>query len=272
MNLTDYTTKKLLDLTLKTTAFTSPTALYLALSTSLTDKNDTAMGEPAGFGYARQQVTFGNAAADGRIANTVAVTFPAQTGTAWGRIKSIGLFDAASSGNLIAYKNIVPFTLALGDPSPSYPIDGISLGYTEATGVSVALANLWLNHLCRNTAYAGINGPYLALHSVPMDPYSAGTANELSGGNYARQQVTFSAAVIANGATSVSSATVNFPAPNADWGRAVATSINSLSSGAGVMMFYNLICPRNFANGDAASTISVGGVKVTLGTTGQNFY
>lgn len=263
MNLTDYTTKKLLDLTLKTTAFTSPTALYLALSTTITDKNDTGLTEPGGFGYARQQVTFGNAAAEGRITNTAAVTFPAQTGTAWGRIKSIGLMDASSSGNLIAYTNVCPFTLVLGQPSPSYPIDSITVE-SPLTGITVALANLWLNHLCRNTSYAGIAGPYVSLHSTPLSPYAAGTLNELSGGNYARTQVTFADAVISQGATSVSNAAVTFPAPNANWGTAVATGINSLSSGAGVLMFYNLICPRVFANGDSASSIPTGGVKVTI--------
>lgn len=264
MNLTDYTTKKLLDLTLKTTAFTSPTALYLALSTTITDKNDTAMTEPGGFGYARQQVTFGTAASEGQIANTVAVSFPAQTGTAWGRIKSIGLFDASTSGNLIAYRNVCPFTLVLGQPSPSYPIDGVKFE-SPLSGVTVALMNLWLNHLCRNTAYAGIAGPYVSLHTTPLSPHSAGTLNEFSGGAYARTQVTFADAIISQGATSVSNAAVTFPAPSgASWGTAVATGINSLNTGAGVLMFYNQICPRVFADGDPASTIPAGGQKVSI--------
>tara|TARA_R100000951_G_scaffold78684_2_gene66424 strand:- start:1466 stop:1846 length:381 start_codon:yes stop_codon:yes gene_type:complete len=82
-----------------TSSATRPTAWHLALYTAAPD--DTGGGtEVSGSAYARQSVTFtisGNTAS-----NTSALEFPTATG-AYGTVTHVGVFDAASGGNLIAY-------------------------------------------------------------------------------------------------------------------------------------------------------------------------
>ena len=82
-----------------TSSATRPTAWHLALYTAAPD--DTGGGtEVSGSAYARQGVTFtisGNTAS-----NTSALEFPTATGS-YGTVTHVGVFDAASGGNLIAY-------------------------------------------------------------------------------------------------------------------------------------------------------------------------
>ena len=85
-----------------TSSATRPTAWHLALYTSAPD--DTGGGtEVSGSAYARQSVAFtisGNTAS-----NTSALEFPTATGS-YGTVTHVGVFDAASGGNLIAYASL----------------------------------------------------------------------------------------------------------------------------------------------------------------------
>ena len=81
------------------TSVTRPTAWYVALFTSNPDE-DASGTEVSGGAYARQSVSFtvsGNTAS-----NTAALEFPTATAS-YGTVTHVGVFDAASSGNLIAY-------------------------------------------------------------------------------------------------------------------------------------------------------------------------
>ena len=97
MALSNYLADALLDHTLRNTAYTSPTTVYLALFTTMPDANDSGGTEVTGGSYARQPVTFG-AAVDGVAANSAAITFssmPAAT------IRGACIYDAVSAGNLL---------------------------------------------------------------------------------------------------------------------------------------------------------------------------
>ena len=78
---------------------TRPTAWYVALFTSA--PNDAGGGtEVSGGAYARQAVTFsvsGNTAT-----NSGAIEYPTAT-AGYGTVTHVGIFDASSGGNLIAY-------------------------------------------------------------------------------------------------------------------------------------------------------------------------
>ena len=96
--MSDYLERKLLDHTLGTTAYTHPSQTYLALHTA--DPTDAGSGaEVSGGSYARQACAFDAAhATNGNTANTDAESFtvmPACT------VTHIGIWDAASSGNLL---------------------------------------------------------------------------------------------------------------------------------------------------------------------------
>jgi hypothetical protein len=80
---------------------TRPTAWYVALFTSNPDEDASGTEvSTSGTAYARQSVTFsvsGNTAT-----NTAAIEFPTATAS-YGTVTHVGVFDASSAGNLIAY-------------------------------------------------------------------------------------------------------------------------------------------------------------------------
>jgi hypothetical protein len=121
--MSNYLENALINATLRNTAYTSPTTVYLALYT--TDPTDADAGdEVTGNGYARQSITFGSPS-NGTSTNTAAIQFPQATGS-WGTVAYIGIRDASTSGNLLyhtaldASKAIATgdvFTIAIGSLS-----------------------------------------------------------------------------------------------------------------------------------------------------------
>ena len=99
--LSDYAENKVLDVIGANATFTAPSAVYLGLSTG--SFNDDGSGtEISGNNYARVAVSFGSAAS-GTMANDAAIEFAAATGSGFGTVSHWGLFDAASSGNLLVH-------------------------------------------------------------------------------------------------------------------------------------------------------------------------
>jgi hypothetical protein len=98
-NLSDYLENKLLDHFLGTTAYTSPSTVYVALMTVAEDDTGTAGTEVTGGSYARQTATF-DASASGATQNSANIDFedmPACT------VVGIALYDALTSGNLLVH-------------------------------------------------------------------------------------------------------------------------------------------------------------------------
>jgi hypothetical protein len=96
--MSNYLENALINATLRNTAYTSPTIVYVGLYTS--DPTDANTGtEVSGGSYARTAVTFG-APSNGASLNNAAVEFPQATGN-WGTVGWIGILDAATSGNLM---------------------------------------------------------------------------------------------------------------------------------------------------------------------------
>jgi len=107
----DYLENKILDHVFRNTAYTPPTAVYLGLYTAA--PSDAGGGtEVSGGGYARQAITFG-AASGGAISNTAAVQFTASGGS-YGTVTHVGVFDASSAGNMLAWKAITPIVMGSG--------------------------------------------------------------------------------------------------------------------------------------------------------------
>lgn len=107
----DYLENKILDHVFRNTAYTPAAAVYLGLYTSA--PSDAGGGtEVSGAGYARQAITFG-AASGGAISNTAAVQFTASGGS-YGTVTHVGIFDAATTGNLLAWKSITPIVMGSG--------------------------------------------------------------------------------------------------------------------------------------------------------------
>ena len=81
---------------------TRPTAWYVGLFTAAPGEAGGGT-ELSGSGYTREAVTFtvsGNTAS-----NDAAIEFPTATGN-WGTITHVAVFDASTSGNMIAYASL----------------------------------------------------------------------------------------------------------------------------------------------------------------------
>lgn len=111
--MSDYLENKLLDAVLRNTAFTSPTTVYIGLSTG-SFGDDNSGTELTGNNYSRVSIAF-DAASGGTTDNTSNVEFAAATGS-WGSVGFYGLFDASSSGNLLIHGAFSSAkTIATGD-------------------------------------------------------------------------------------------------------------------------------------------------------------
>jgi hypothetical protein len=111
---TDYLEDKILKHVFTNVAYTSPTTLYVGLFT--TAPTDAGGGtELSGSGYARKSAAFTVSGTGTLATNTSAIDFDAATGT-WGTIVAIAIFDALTTGNMIAWADLTANkTIATGD-------------------------------------------------------------------------------------------------------------------------------------------------------------
>jgi hypothetical protein len=124
MSKSDYAENKVNELLVGKTAFATPTA-YVALYTAA--PTDAGGGtEVSGGSYARK-VTAGAdwaASSGGSIANAAVITFVTATGS-WGTVTHFGVFDAATSGNLLFWAALTTSkTIGNGDIA-SFPIGNL---------------------------------------------------------------------------------------------------------------------------------------------------
>ena len=101
----DYLENKVLGHVFGGTAYTAPTTLYVALYTVA--PSDTGGGtEVSGGAYARQTATFTVSGTNPTTAsNTAAIEYPTATAD-YGTVVAVGILDASSSGNLLAYSTL----------------------------------------------------------------------------------------------------------------------------------------------------------------------
>jgi len=119
-----------------------------------------------------------------------------------------------------------------------------------------------LNYFFRNVAVAQPTAIYLALYI--NDPTDADTGTEVSGGAYARKQITFGApsqtgdkGVISNNQK------VEFDIATTDWGNVSNWGIRTASTGG------NLLCKGSFSRVENVLignrlTVEIGNIQVTL--------
>ena len=113
MSFSDTFETHVLNYVFTTTSVTRPTAWYVGLFTADPTVTGSGATEISGNAYTRKAATFtvsGNAAT-----TSGAIEFTAATGS-WGTISHIGIFDASSSGNLIAHSALsVSKAIGTGD-------------------------------------------------------------------------------------------------------------------------------------------------------------
>lgn len=141
--LSNYLENKLVDWLLRDETFTPPATVYVALFTGA--PNDAGGGtEVSGGSYARVAVasslanwagtqSAGSTAAStgtgGQTSNNAKITFPAPTAN-WGTVTHMGIFDAASSGNLLFHGALdASKTINNGDAAPEYAIGELKITF-----------------------------------------------------------------------------------------------------------------------------------------------
>ncbi len=123
----DYLENRVLDHIFRNTASTAPATVYLALFT--TAPSDTGGGaEVTGGGYARQAVAFG-AASGGVISNTAIESFTA-TGANFGTVTAVAIFDALTTGNMLAWKVLSASAVVNDGDTISFAIGAITVTLT----------------------------------------------------------------------------------------------------------------------------------------------
>jgi hypothetical protein len=112
MSFSNYLETEILDHVFGGNAYTAPTTHYLALFTAAPGEAGGGT-ECTGTSYARTAVTF--TVSGNEATNSAAVEF-ATAGNNWGTITHVGVFDALTSGNLMAYGTLTASkTVETGD-------------------------------------------------------------------------------------------------------------------------------------------------------------
>ena len=138
--LSDYVENQVLDHIFRGATFTKPAGVFMALFTTAQDDAGVAGVEVSGGSYARVDLSQGDASflgthgtatgassgTTGTISNTADIVFPTPTAN-WGSIVGIGLYDAATGGNLLMHNTLTtPKTVNNGDPGPKFLSGGLS--------------------------------------------------------------------------------------------------------------------------------------------------
>ena len=123
------------------------------------------------------------------------------------------------------------------------------------------LENATLNFFLRGNPGNAVVAPtnvYLALYtSAPNDD---DTGVEVSGGNYARQVMTFSAPT--DGVTA-NNALVQFPVATATWGTLTHIGVRDAASG-GNLLYHAPMTPNHTVNAGGRMEFPVGSIQVTV--------
>jgi hypothetical protein len=142
-------------------------------------------------------------------------------------------------------------------------IDWINLlkeEFSMAGSMSDYLEAKVLDHTLGTTAYTKPASVYCALFTTA--PTDAGGGTEVSGGAYARQAATFSAATVGAGSTS-NSADITFPVATAAWNTINAVALFDAST-AGNILWWGTLSTAKTINTNDQFKIAAGNLTITL--------
>jgi hypothetical protein len=120
------------------------------------------------------------------------------------------------------------------------------------------LENALLNAVLRNTSYSSPSTVFVSLYT--SDPTDAGSGTEVSGGSYARKDVTFGAP--SNGVVT-NSAAVEFAQATASWGTVGYIGLHDAVTSGNLLFHTALTTAKTIESGDIFK-IAAGSLSVTL--------
>lgn len=256
-SLTNFLELKLLDHTFGVAAYTQPATVYLGLLKA--DPTDTGTVTEATYGaYARQAITFGAASARA-IAQSGVVTFPKATSGSE-TVTHYGIFDAVSAGNMLAHGSLSASKQIVTNNTPSVASGQVTIT-CSAGGASTYLANIWLDFVFRNQAFAQPSVYVGVATAVLSDTTTGTTVTQPAGGNYAR--VLHSGWAAASAGANSNSTAINFAAANASWGTVTSGFTVDAASAGNILTYDNSVADQAVGEGDTVS-FAIGGWTNTL--------
>jgi len=112
---------------------------------------------------------------------------------------------------------------------------------------STYLENKIIDHMLRNQSYTPPTTVYVALFTADNGLEGGVITGEVSGGSYARQALTLTAA---SDGESSNSSDITFPQATADWGTITHVALMDASTGGNVLMYSALDASKTVNNGD----------------------
>ena len=245
-SISNYLENELLDHIFNNGDYTSPTAIWVGLSTADPLDDASGLAEPSGNGYSRKTVSFG-AASSRRITQNADVTFDQATGS-WGTITHWALFDAETGGNMLAHGQLESAKSVVSGNTPSIASGEI---YVEVSAgeCSDYLANQMLDYVFGSgSSLAQVS--YCALTTATISDSDTGsTITEPSGNGYARVACDNVWNTASNG-TLDNSSDIEFAQATGDWGTIVATALLDASTGGNLLLYDNDVTDQAVGNGD----------------------
>jgi len=120
------------------------------------------------------------------------------------------------------------------------------------------LENGLLNAVLRNTSYNSPSTVFVSLFTT--DPGEGGTGTEVSGGSYARKDVTFGAP---NDGVCTNSAAVEFAQATGSWGTVSHIGLHDAITTGNLLFYTALTTSKTIESGDIFK-IAAGSLSVTL--------
>lgn len=246
-------------------AYTPVSTVYLALSTADPTDDGSGMAEPSGNGYARKAITF-SAASSRQIDQNADVNFDQASGS-WGTITHWAIFDALTSGNMLAHGALSTSKQVVSGNTPSVASGEVTIS-VSAGEVSDYLANKLLDFAFRNQAFSAPD-TYIALATADISDSDTGsTITEVSGNGYARKQTNPNGGSSPTWDLSASGLVDNthditFAAPTGSWGLVTAAAIIDAVSAGNLLFYENTITEQTPGSGDTVK-FAAGDLDVSL--------
>jgi hypothetical protein len=125
---------------------------------------------------------------------------------------------------------------------------------------STYLENKIIDHILRNQSFTPPATVYVALFTADNGLEGGTITGEVSGGSYARQSVTLSAA---SDGESSNTADITFPTATADWGTVTHVALMDAASAGNILMHSALDASKTVNNGDTFK-INAGDLDITV--------
>lgn len=132
MQISNWLSAQLLNAALRSTAFTAPTTVYIALYTSDPTAADTGT-EVSGGAYARKAITFAAPALSGgkqTVNSSVDVEFPVASAD-WGLVTHVGIRNALTGGNLLWTASLPSARTILSGDKPKFLAGSVQVSFIQ---------------------------------------------------------------------------------------------------------------------------------------------